>query len=56
MGDVVNMDNMNNNGSLLGPPCGMVDGSKIRPSLQYGWSGLLVNMPIYTRLDLRGGT
>ena len=56
MGDVVNMVNMNNSGTLVGPPSGMMDGGKIRPSLQYGWSGLLMNMPIHTRCDLHGGT
>ena len=34
----------------------MVNGIKIRPSLQYGWSRWLVNMPIHTSFDLHGVT
>ena len=52
----MNMVNVNKNGTLVGPPCGMVDGGKIRPSLKYGWSGWLMNMPIRTSFDLCGGT
>ena len=40
----------------MGPPCGTVDGCKIRPSLQYGYSVWPMNMPIQTRVDLCGGT
>ena len=54
--DVMNMVNMNNSGTLVGPPCGMMDGSKIRPSLQYGWNGWFVNMLVHTRVDLCGRT
>ena len=50
------MNNMNSSGTLIVTLCGMVDGDKIRPSLQYGWSGWLVNIPIHTRFDLRRGT
>ena len=53
---MVNMANMNNSGTLVGTPCGTVDGGKIRPSLQYGWSGWLANMPIHKMIDSRGGT
>ena len=56
MGDVVNMVNMNNNGKMVEPPCKMINGGKIRPSLQYGWSEWIVNMPIHTRCGLHGGT
>ena len=52
----MNMVNMNNSGTLVGPPCRMMDGGKIRTSLKYGWSRWLVNMPIHTRFDLHGGT
>ena len=56
MGDVENMVNMNNNGTLVQRPYGTMDGGKIRPCLQYGWSEWLMNMPIRTRCDLHGGT
>ena len=48
------MVNKNNIGTLVGPPCRMMDGGKIRPSLQYGWSGWIMNMPIHTRCDSLG--
>ena len=51
----MNMVNMNNSGTLVGPPCEMVGGGKVRPCLQYGWSRWLVNMPIHTRFDFHGG-
>ena len=50
------MVDRNNNGTLLGPHCEMMYAGKISPSLQYGWSGWLVNMPIRTRFDSHGGT
>ena len=53
---VVNMAERNKCSTLMGPPCGMMDGGKIRPSLQYRWRGWLVNMPIHTRFDSCGGT
>ena len=55
MVDVVNMVKMNNSGTLVGSPYETVDGGKIRPSLQYGWSGWLVNIPIHTLFDLCDG-
>ena len=39
-----------------GAPCGSMDGSKIWPTMQYGWSGGLVNMPIHTMGDSCDGT
>ena len=48
------MGRKNNSGTLVGPPCGMVNGGKIRTSLEYGWSGCLMNMPIHVGFDLRG--
>ena len=39
----------------MGPPCEMMDGSKIRETMQYGWSGGLVNMPIHTKGDSHDG-
>ena len=50
------MGRKNNSGTLVGPPCGMVNGRKITLSLQYGWSGGIMNMQLPTRFDLRGGT
>ena len=40
----------------MGLPCKMMNGSKIWPTVQYGWSRWLVNMPIHTRGDAHGGT
>ena len=55
-GYLVNMADRNNNGTLMVPPCGTMDGDKIRPNVQYGWSGWLMNMPIHINGDSRGGT
>ena len=40
----------------MGPPYKTMDGGKIRPILQYGWTIWLVNMPKHTRCDSCGGT
>ena len=45
-----------NSGTLVGPPCRMINGGKIMEILQYGWSGGLMNMPIHKGFDLLGGT
>ena len=55
-GYVVNMYERNKCITLMGPPCGMMDGGKIWSTVQYGWSGWLVNMPIHTMGDSRNGT
>ena len=52
---VRSMADINNRGTLMGPPCETMDGDKISPTMQYGWSGKLVSMPICTRDDSRGG-
>ena len=52
----MNMVNMNSSGTLVGPHCGMMDGCKISPILQYGLNGWIMNMPIRTRFDSHGGT
>ena len=46
----------NNSGTLVGPPCGMMNGGMIKESLQYGWSTGLVNMPISKGFAFPGGT
>ena len=46
----------NNSGTLVGPPCGMVNGDRIMQSLQYGWSRGLMNMPIQKGLEFSVGT
>ena len=55
-GYVVNMDGGHKCRTLMGPPYGTMDGGQIWPTVQYGWSEGLVNMPIHTRCDLRGET
>ena len=40
----------------MGPHCGTMDGYKIRPTMQYGWSGWLMNMPVHVWGDLCDGT
>ena len=53
---VVNMAERNKYIKLMGHPCGMMDGHKIWPTVQYGWSGCLVNMPIHKMGDSCDGT
>ena len=55
-GYVVNMDDKIKCTTLMGPPCGTMDDGKIWPTVQYGWSGGLVDMQIHTRGDSRGKT
>ena len=55
-GYVVTMDERNKCITPMGPPCGMMDGGKIWPSVQYGWSIGLFNMPIHTMGDSHDGT
>ena len=45
----------NNSGTLLGNPCGMVNGGKITQSLQYGWSKGIMNMLIQKGIDFPDG-
>ena len=45
----------NNSGTMMGTPCGMVNGGIIRESLQYGWNGELKNMPIQKGFEFPGG-
>ena len=53
---VVNMDDRNKCRTLMGSPCEVMDGSKMRPNLQYGWSEWLMNMSIHTKGGSRDGT
>ena len=55
IGYVVNMDERHKCRTLMGPPCEMMDGGKIWPTVYYGWSGLIVNMPIHTKGDSHDG-
>ena len=55
IGYVVNMDERNQCRTLMGPPCGMMDGSKKWPTVQYGWSEWIVNMVIHTNGDSHDG-
>ena len=50
-GYVVDMDEKNKCRTLMGPAYRMMDGGKIWPTVQYKWSGWLMNMPIHTRGD-----
>ena len=56
IGYVVNMDERNKCRTPMAPPCGTMDGGKIWPTMQYGWSRWLMNMPIHTRGDSHDGT
>ena len=38
--------------TLMVPPYTMMDGGKVRPIVQYGWSGGLGNMQIHTMGDV----
>ena len=53
-GYVVNMAKRNKCRKLMPPPCRMMDGGKIRTTVQYGWSRWLVNMSIHIRGDSHG--
>ena len=55
-GYVVNMAERTKCRKLMGLPCRMMDGGEICPTVQYGWSGWLMNMPIHTKGDSHDGT
>ena len=52
----MNMVNMNNNGTMVGPPCKEVYGGKIRPILQYGGRRWVLKIAIHTEVYFPGGT
>ena len=53
---LMNMVERNKCIELLVSPCGMMDGSKKWPTVQYGWSEWIVNMVIHTNGDSHDGT
>ena len=55
-GYVVNMVERNKCIKQWGPPCGMMDGSKKWPTMQYGWSEWIVNIVIHTKGYSQDGT
>ena len=55
-GYVVNMAERNKCRTLMGPPCGTMYGGKIYPTMQYGWSRWLMNIPIPIVGDSHGST
>ena len=50
-GYVVNMANGNKCRTMVAPPFGAMDGGKKWPTVQYGWSTWIVNMPIHIMVD-----